>query len=798
MKKVFLLFLLLFCIAGAEDYRVPNFKGGMNLVNGDSVNLAPNEAISICNMVLNGDVLESRHGYSVWNATAIDTINEVTNCFVYQPTSTTYRMVVSAGHYHLYKTTSLAAASNWSDVAFKIADTGYVDDETLFVASDIWPRLKTAMWDSVYLKCSPDSSLTIDNSFSVNDTAIILSKNSGVDDSSNVYFEIWCTSVTPSFAQYKDKLYISGAYQASAGGRFSMAYDDTDYTLLGVIDTGVVSDTIDIQDTSTIIFNEGYAHIKRNSNKVKIMGPNANNIPSVTGVEKGMIFVIENGPYPDGERRYNWQSVIDSVYADTITPYSPSIDTAIYWYLELEDLHPEVYHGYYGHYEIRRDYWACGFASYAIEDSNKNWLDIDYASGFLQAMYLQPANSDTVYDIYCNGENYVAINGNLEPEDRYYVYSMLPYYLLITSEDYTQFPYLDQIIFNKERLWAIGNNYSKYQVGQGQWINTRGDVNTVWYSDPAYPEYIKYNYNFSVGNNERLTCVFELRGDLYFASANAIWRAGSNIGDMYKIANVGFSDKKSMAVDNDNLAYFANDDGIFVFNGTRADKVSRNEDFNIEPFHDKFKQSQIVMGYKNDILYVSYPDSIDSTTHANYPNGVTLRIDIDNRFWSYFDFGMNFIMMDWADKDTSIFLFGHPNYPGRIFYYPNSMYSDSLSTGSAVPTCTYETGWQDLGAMNDPNLRTTVKVINSVTMPMQVPGQATVYIYSTGINPVDFSTTVADSFVTDKTGNYIFTKYPYRCVGEYFKFKVKTSSGTKFVLRPYGVNWSWYFPKSNQ
>lgn len=763
------IFLFIFAIAQAEVYEVSNFRGGMNLE--DSTDLAPNEALSIKNMILGGDNLVSRHGWGQWNGTAIDTVNEIENCFVYQPGASTYRMVIASENGFVYKTPTLAGVSNWSNVAFKVADTGYVDAETLFVPSDIWPRLKFNMGDSVYLKCKPSTAYTIDNSFSVNDTAIILNTSTGIADSGNVYFEIWATTLAPSLSQYKDKLYISGNYAGSAGGRFSYVYNDTDYCFLGVIDTGIVSDTIDVKDTSAVVFNEIAAWVRHGSNKVEAaqyMG----NWPDWSDVDSGMIFECWED-YVCHNERYNfrWQSMIDSIWADTSIVLS---DTTIKWFLNLEDLLPEYCEGQSGHrrrvnYAIKYDYFACGFGTYAIEDSGKNWNDINYADAFLQAMYIQPANSDTVYDIYCNSEDYVVINGKIDIGVRYYIYSMLPYYTLITSEEFTQFPYLDQIIFHNERLWATGNNYCKYMVGEGIWLNKRGDVNTVWYSDPAYPEYIKYNYNFAVGNNERLTCEFELRGDLYFASANAIWRQGTDVGDVEKVTNVGFSDKKAYAEGGNNIGYFANDDGIYRFNGVMADKISRAKGFNIEPFHDKYKKSRMVLGYKDDYLYVSYPDS-----------DVTLVYNLNDNFVSYFDFGMNFIMTDWADKDTSIFLFGNPNYPGRIFYYPTAVYYDSLSTGSAVFVCEYISGNQSFGRYEEQ------KRISEIDWSMKGSGTTSFNTYT------DFGTTVCDSSLSTTTGNYVyFGRFDNDCIGEYNQFKFSTNAGQSVILRGYKVIFTW-------
>jgi hypothetical protein len=185
---------------------------------------------------------------------------------------------------------------------------------------------------------------------------------------------------------------------------------------------------------------------------------------------------------------------------------------------------------------------------------------------------------------------------------------------------------------------------------------------------------------------------------------------------------------------------------------------------------ERYRDGRCVVGYKNPYLYVSYPDS-----------DITLVMDerFTNRYgdpvWvGPFDFGMTCF---YTRPDTNIFWFGHSNYPGYVFTYPNGTYSDVAPESSVTVAVAYESGWQSYGGYTFP------KKLLSSYFPVTSAGY-----FAASIFP-DFDTAAADTFSSIDTGAVVHRIDNLAASGEYFKVRLSGNSGEAIRFRPYTITW---------
>lgn len=802
MKKVLLIILsLAVCVIGQQSaptgtfrYKVDNFTGGVNLA-GDSTDLAPNEALSLKNFILTENSAESRNGISIWNTNSIDTNGtplKIDNIFIYEPYPDTFRLcIAAAGFIYIiptldnpaWDTTSFPGDvdSAWGQYRLGFSDDSLIADYNgLDVArpSPSWFYLKVSKGDVLVVDGDSSSSeYSIANTDGSNDTVLTLGSvyqgETTLVADFTVYKKIYQGSA--NFRQDGALLYISGLND------FTVVYNDTNYQFLALVDTGTITSTAALLD-SIVSYNEGTVKVTRNSNVVRNwrgadFGGTGNR------VEAGMIFTLiwDIGFY-DARGNYvtfkgRWASEIVDVDSslntlelfDDVTLLTPNEQVITPWTSLIDQP-----------YEIVQYLRPCNFdADIQVRDSSKNWFDDQYGDQYLLGLYsvLNVGGIQESPLIYCNGDSSFQIDttdseiGAISAGDYYYIFTGNP-----KVEDVNfRAPSFEQIFVKNGQFYGYGKQADSFDPD----FNTREvKENRIWFSEIDIPFLMKTTYILDLDKTENITVIFELINGGYIATANSIWRFSGipstdiRDGDLRFrkiVSNIGIPDIDNWAQATLEYIYFADETGLYVFNGIRPRKISQR----IAPIFKRYSQSDMVMGYYpyENQLFISWPDS-----------NVTWYYDETfDAFPGYFNFGMTCMNQQSADIDTNIFFFGVNIQPGHVFFYPNTVYFDSLPGGSAAIDYEYLSGHQSHGDYS------YIKKPLEIAVSTQSPGVMEIAFYS------DFSTSKADSFVTDSTGNFVHIP-PFGAGdvwGEYIQTGITASAGQKLILRGYTTEMQW-------
>ena len=807
MKKALLIILLLaVCIIAQESaptgtfkVRVDSFTGGVNL-SGDSTDLASDEMLSCQNFILTANSLESRHGISAWNVNSIDTNGtpiKIDNIFIYEPYPDTLRLcIAAAGFIYIIPTLDNPAWDTVSfpgdvDSAWGQYRLGFSDDSLiaeyngLDVArpSPSWFYLKVSDGDVLVVDSDSSSSEYVINSTdSDNDTVLTLtSVYKGATDNAadfTIYKKIYQGSA--NFKQDGAKLYISGLND------FTIVYDDTNYQFLALVDSGTVTSTVALLD-SIVSYNEGTVKVTRNSNVVRAWR-DADFGGTDNRVQAGMIFVLiwDIGFFQSGGNqewvRFNgrWASEIADVDSslntlelfDDVTLVTPNGQVITPWTSLIDQP-----------YEIVDYLRPCNFdAGIVISDSSKNWFDDQYGDEYLLGLY-SLFNIGGVLSlplIYCNVDSGFQIDTSETEFSDYIAPSAGDYYYIFNgscriSNGYFRFPFFEQIFVKNRQYYGFGKQVEAYDI---DFIDKELKENRVWFSEVDIPFLMKSTYFFDLGKTENITTIFELINGGYIATTNSIWRfsgiaptdvQSGNLDFRKIVSNIGIPDIDNYAQATLEYIYFADETGLYVFNGIRPQKINDR----IEPVFKRYSQSDMVLGYYayENQLFISWPDS-----------NVTWYYDETfDAFPGYFDFGMTCMNQQSADLDTNIFFFGVNSQPGYVYFYPNSVYYDSTASSSAAIAYDYRSGHQSHGDYS------YSKKVLDVALSVQSPGVMEIAFYS------DFSTAKADSFPTDSTGNFVHIP-PFAAGdvwGEYIQTGITASAGEKLILRGYTTEMQW-------
>jgi hypothetical protein len=762
----FALFVLLVGLSNSEIYQVPNFLGGLNLLT-DSTGLAPNQYLVGKNLTLDmPNVLSARQGYSFWDSVAVDTTQEIQAITVYEPSAGTARMVFAcSGFVYIYPTLTKPAGVNWDTLkmehsgdSLKITNA----NTTVFLLNqnnDYWYafaqfgdviKFGSTVRTIAYLHWQTDQTLVMNSVYT------------GVGDTVD-YRIIRRIQGQPSFLSHNSRLFI-----ADSSG-YPVIYDDTSYSFASLIDSGIVSDTIPM-DTNGNVYSSGQVVAYEDISTVNLHNPNGTTMELYReilglGFTGGSRMRIYFSLGPNGGSR-TFYAIIQSI--DTLPSPQITLDRAV----DIMGHSPNHHYDY----DISMTEYACSDTGYAIGDDSKNWNDVflGYADFFLTGFYAINADSGfrggtnkSINTIYCNDESTFTINDLINIGSPYYIFSSYP-----TAETgVTVLPYFKQMFFYNEQLYGIGHSIARdYYALPPLWPHV--NYNWIWYSDVGYPQYMRWDYNFQLPQTDAPNVLFSLYDQCFIASKSSIYKTSGiqntkGIRDnsylSKVVSNNGIPDMDNWAKATEEYGYFGNQTGIYKFNGVRAEKISAL----IDPVLKTYNQGRMVLGYfpAEQKLFVSFPDS-DITFYY------------DERFdcWpSWFDFGMTCF---YAPADTNIFYFGHSNYKGRIFYWPNGSYTDCRPGNCAAPSVEYQTGWLDFGDY------TVNKGLGDAYFPMLNIGGATIYVYT------DFATAHCDSFVTDTTGRYVYRAiFDNDCTGEYFKLKILTTAGVNTIIKGYRVTW---------
>jgi hypothetical protein len=770
----FLVFALICLIdrCNAEEYRVNDFIGGINVAT-DSTDLLPNQALNLTNLTFDmPNVLTSREGYSYWNDSLISD-NEIQAIFIYEPYADTLRLTFACnGFIYINDDLSDPGTVDWDTLRLSFTDDSL--NATASSATITVVAFKNPWW---YLKTGGDNStgdhIIVDEDNSETEYAItkvswtdddemtitpVYAGTTGVEMNYTVYRKILGD---PYFAQFRDELYVCDS------DGFPIIYDDTSYSFVALLDSGIISSVVDLNDTVTV-YSDGLVKVKYQDNKVYgnsdvIWQPSW--ADSTWDFESHVTYYNRQG----GSQVVNWSStILDVDSANRV--------------LTLEDVYPysSIYRADFNPYEIKTVYYLCVLDSgVAITDTNKNWMDIDFLDGNLLTGLRSVFGSHGVFYnrmIGCNSDIAYKVPKTtlIAAGKSYYIFAGgIPYYFTsyVTDDTRLEYPRYKQIAFYKNQMFGLGHrklvgNYSS---------RVNDDYDVIWYSYPSIPRYSPaLDYNFSVDKNENNNVFFHLRDRLFIGTENSIWSYSGIINESFlhkTVANNGIPDIDNFVKSTEEYGYFTNRTGVYRFNGVRPEKIS----WLVDPIIEQNYNSRIVMVYQNQLLYVSFTDSnFTQVFDERYP------ISIGNgkvALPSYrLDFGMT---CAYAPPDTDIIYFGLKGQNGRIYYYPNGEYWDRNSpTDSSAIKIEYKSGWQTYAGywLN--------KAINEAYFPMLSPDTATISIYS------DFSGTADDVVYADSASRFVYRKNPDNdATGEYFQVAIRDTVYEQIIIGGYKIEW---------
>lgn len=756
----------LLCAQEPGVYTVDNYRGGLNVAT-DGTNLRPDEALVLTNFTLDSvNCLVPRQGFSYWDSVAIDTSEEIDAIYVYEPYDGTQKMIIVSDSFIYISSMvdTVTDAASWPGLRL-----GFSGDSirVMLDSSKVW-QIHNEWWyanmGQVHeFNVTGDTSSTAYQAavYGTFDSALSLSPayNGAIDTTG--YTAYLKTHGAVTFTQYRNKLYICNP-QDYLG---TYIYDDTNYVLLPLLDSGLVSDTIAL-DTSQFMYANGRVMISVGSRIA--YGNDDVDWGANSGVAAGDIFIYKPmiRDYEGNVSEVRWMTSITSI--DTLQRT-----------LELNDVyetsggsHVDIFNPY----EIRRQYIDCGpgaSSSVAVEDTNKNWDDFIFGDTYLTSFYAVIGRSGLTQHqtIYCNDESTYTIDGKFGPGDNYYIFTGRPWlaYAAGGLDAPREFPTFSQVYFYNDMLYGIGWDY---YVGSSYYYSHNNG--RVWYSDISIPQYVRYDYNFDLGPTDDATILFGIRNNLIIGTDKSIWiLAGtpnlvhtSGNGILRRVvSNMGIPDIDNWAKATEEYGYFTNRTGIYRFNGVRPEKIS----WKVDPIIQTNYDSRIVMGYKDSRLYISFPDS-------------NFTLVYDERFDAFyqFDFGMTCF---YAPPDTNIFYFGHSLYKGRVYYYPNGLYYDNLGDATGTYTTTYESGWQSYGGY--------WKLKRIIDGFFQVANlvPSTIRIYTNDDNG-DFNSSPCDTAMCDSTSRFVYRKqFDSDCVGEYFKVAFVGGPDSSAVFGGYRIDW---------
>jgi len=474
-----------------------------------------------------------------------------------------------------------------------------------------------------------------------------------------------------------------------------------------------------------------------------------------------------------------------------------------YYFPETFTIPYSVMNLYLAAYTIPVEFIGNPNDSLAIYDSTKSWKANDFVGTFL----MNGNDAKKYSTISANMDKYIYFDTTaiLSAGDRYYVFTWLPAtqsskvfigrYIpwgnVWHDSLFTNKTIWDQIIFHKNRLYAIGKEVmtdSTEFANAGDTIYT----NRVWYSERGIPDIVYSDYNFDLAASRRdkrslessivTTAMFELRDDLYVITRNGIFRMSGEPNDptgnwfvTQPIAGVGTNQPNGVITTKDNIAYIMNQEGIWQFDGRIIEKIS----YKIEPLIERYRGSKMVAGQFKDNLYFSYPDS-----------NVTIVMHLPTKAFTTWSVGMETMNNQFVAIDSNYFLFSQSEDSAYVLKYPrdNSTFTDVLEPSDTTAiVASYNSGWQTYGTLRNK----TVEDIEITAFNSGVSVESGNHLI---INS-DFSTTAewdSNGFaggnrihifdnVGDSTGSLIW--------GNAFQIAVYDSTLFDFFLSNYKIRW---------
>lgn len=827
MKQVILLLAFLYSLSFAEpgdrrEYRVDRITG-LNVVT-DSIDIPPEEALDLENFVLDKfGALHKRFGIKNWNDSLVspDTIKDIH----YVEDKNGDKMLFIATNNYIYE------AKSWEDVdsmetwdSLNVNGTGTIIDYTAgsidsikdnYVYADTGATEATddsVSWmlsvraGDLYQWSDSFNTVTEGDFFMIGDSIYII--DSVISD-----FKMYVvpSSGSPSGvadtigdANYRVLKRVTGnPYLSSWNGNLHVAlnqgepwwYDGEEPRLLIYADTGYATNiiatveldpyspdsTVWLSDNSVVAIDFVFSGTFSNGDSIK---------------DVGNYFEIDL--FIDATV-HHFSSEIISVNSDTNrltiskntqapNNYDPPLTTPLYpFYVVNADT--STYRWKVTSPKAR----GSSDNEANVKDSTKIWK-IDEWQGYY---FLNGRDAFKRSYIYRNSENTLWIDSSVSvnAKDKYYIAwaTLNP----DSTAELPEFPhiayynteiYFSQIIFHRNRLYAIGEEITRKQHGTGPasyaFYGDTTNTNRVWFSELGIPNYIPSDYNFDLGGASRdvasisvyshddAQAFFVLRDDLYVATNSNIYRISGepspgpeNLYISQVIQGVGTNQPNGIITTKDNVAYIMNQQGIWLFDGNTIQKIS----YKIDPLVERYRNSRMTAGKFKDNIFFSYPDS-----------NITVVMHDPTKGFSNWDIGMLVINDQSVAIDSNYFLFARAEDSAYVLQYPrdNSTFTDILTGAVNVNyTVSYRSGWQSMGPWD------YARKLNWFYMPYsQSTGNTEVFFFADG----DLTDTLQIDTVS-ATGMILHRARLNDVRGNFHQVFIKSISGGDITLSGYKI-----------
>lgn len=814
MKIISSLFLFLIFSYGAVPAQEPGqrayfenktYHGGLNIAS-DSASIAPDEALVMDNLRFNKwGSLEKRPAWSYWNYTQFPGTSEIVNDIKrYTPLGGTAKQLIATQYYIYAHDNYTDIDSIKSGITYRTSDwkshrIGYHSGMMYMKSGSNIAHGVNTWWITGVKKGDTlsfrDSVFAIDSI--ITDTSLVLSHASYWGDTTISSYNIWryIPNGNTDIATWNKWAYF-------ACDKVSPFYYDGDNVRwLAWIDTGTVDstrhssaqDTIDIADGVLYVYYR--LRVNNNGETYKCLIDHVG--ISNTILADSLDDLINAGRVV--RIKHLWTSVPGETPHASVTRFITGEDstfmgslrwfdatgrcgTAGYPYIDPVE-NPKgalVYVGYSptdtfsitdksnSFNELYRDYY--------IIFGNRPWPP--YKIGAVGRDMIQPTKIAGYY--YGNSDSMMY---NTVKSGHYYIFSTIPAELgkFGGYDEHETSPVFKQIEFYRNILFAFG-----YQLDSNRTDTINQDL--VYHSDIELPKMTKTlaedgitqyqcRFNLSLNQNDIVTSMFNLHDRLVISSKSRMYAQigyPQSIGDGYCInilPNFGLPNNNSFLTRDNNYAYLANPDGLFLFDGNSVNKISSE----VEPLVRKYNSSRCKISYLNDNVYFGFIDS-----------GYTLVYYEPTKKFTRNLFGISAV--DNQLNDSSFFLFSSSGIDGRrVFKFPvEGQYVDSSSSSArSAISVRYKTGWLPMGdIMNKKVFERFYSVLTKSTDTLVAKYRS------------DFDTlpVVTDSIFESACSTcgqrliYI-RKFNIPFKGRYFQWELVSNSYTYFSLGAWGLKW---------
>jgi hypothetical protein len=297
------------------------------------------------------------------------------------------------------------------------------------------------------------------------------------------------------------------------------------------------------------------------------------------------------------------------------------------------------------------------------------------------------------------------------------------------------------------------------------------DTQAVWtypygfsYNNTPINSYDKFDRDFyqnfpAIQTGDPLTAVFNLGGVYYILTRRNKYQMYAQTADQWNqsqcTAQNGTFSQESLVCDL-NYAYFANDTGIYCFNGMDEESITQNT---IQNVYDAIpNKEKVVLDLYNNRLYVYYPSTVSG------PNDHCLVYNINLQRWESFDTNGYVSATSARQNSSNRFLCGHSKI-GLIMI--NEDETNNYSDLNSAVAFNLETAYEHFGTTSQlkripkwrPEFATTVKPY-SVKCGYALDYTDNVkYAFSVDLQNLE---TVGESYVWDEPSNYGVPTMPTR------------------------------------